>query len=320
MRREMYPIDIHSEISLTSRTKTNGKSLIIRLILVGLTFLFAVGGNMLLGFVGIPFLGFIAGLIIGLWLSLVIWNRYTEKQEAVIENPDENKAMKFFKINLGREDFIDEVPVIEYTNGDKAVILSMSLGNQTKAGKQIIQEFLDTLFSTCHRNKIKFKIFTTVEEWEDSDIYDRLLKTYGRINDAKLKAALFESITVQSEDFAKSKVMQMNFIFIDREFELSKLKTVIDYVASFRENGLRLSSFRSMRWNTQAMTVRLFCRFLGIKLIDSSPLAERNQVYLDTKALVRPFSPDLFYNRPRLTGHLTNTLARKVRSPIKKGK
>jgi len=321
MRREIYPLDVHSEITLTSKSKTSGKSLFIRLILAGLTFLFAIGGNMLLGFLGVPFLGFIAGLIVGLWLSLVIWNKHIEREEAVIENPDENKAMRFFKINLGREDYIDDVPIIEYTNGDKAVILSISLGNQTEPGKQIIQEFLDMMFSICHKNKIKFKIFTTVEEWEDSDIHDRLLKTYGRINDAKLKAALFESITAQSEDFAKSKVLQLNFIFIDREFELSKLKTVIDYVASFREERLRLSSFRSMRWNTQEMTVRLFCRFLGIKLIDSSPLADRNQVYLDTKALVRPFSPDLFYSSPRLTSHLTNTLARKVRSPItKKGR
>ena len=312
----MYPLDIHSEITLTSKSKTDGKGLFIRLILVGLTFLFAIGGNMLLGFLGVPFLGFIAGLIVGIWIALLVWNRFVEKEEALIENPDENKAMKFFKITLGREEYLDGTPVIEYSNGDKAVILSLSLGNQTPEGQRIITEFLDTLFSTCHKNKIKFKIFTTIEEWENSDVHDRLLKVYGKIHDDKLKATLFESITVQSEDFAKSKVMQINFIFFDREFTLGKLRTVIDFVESFRANGLKLSSIRSLRWNTQEMAVRLFCRFLGIKLIDSSPLADRDQVYLDTKALVRPFNPDLFYSSPRLTVHLTNTLARKVRSPI----
>jgi len=312
----MYPLDIHSEISLASKSKTNGKGMLIRLILVGLTFLFAIGGNMLLGFLGIPFLGFVGGLIIGIWVAMVVWNKFAEKEEALIENPDENKAMKFFKITLGREEFIDKIPVIEYSNGDKAVLLSISLGNQTQTGKQIITEFLDTLFHTCHKNKIKFKIFTTIEEWEDSDVHDRLLKTYGRIHDDKLKTALFESITVQSEDFSKSKIMQLNFIFIDREFDLDKLRTVIDYVEVFRSEALRLSSFRAMRWNTQEMAVRLFCRFLGIKLIDSSPLSDKTNVYLDTKALVRPFNPDLFFNSPKLTSHLTNTLARRIRSPI----
>lgn len=311
----MYPLDIHSEISLSSKSKPEGKGIIVRLILAGLALLLAVGGNMLLGYLGIPFLGFIGGLILGIWIALMVWNKYSEKEEALLENPDENKAMKFFRITLGREEFIDKVPVIEYSNGDKTVILSISLGNQTAGGQTVITEFLDTLFSTCHKNKIKFKIFTTVEEWEDSDIYGRLLNTYGRIHDEKLKAVLFESINVQSEEFSKSKIMQMNFIFIDREFDLNKLRTVIDYVESFRSSGLKLSSFRSMRWNTQETAVRLFCRFLGIKLIDSSPLADKTNVYLDMKSLVRPFNPNLFYTNPKLTGHLTNTQAHKVRSP-----
>ncbi|MCL1934898.1 MAG: hypothetical protein FWF57_00740 [Defluviitaleaceae bacterium] len=74
---------------------------------------------------------------------------------------------------------------------------------------------------------------------------------------------------------------------------------------------------RHLLFNTEQMALRPFCKFLGIKLIDSSPLADKNQVYLDTKSLVRPFNPDLFYSSPRLTRHLTNTMAKKFRSPKK---
>ena len=311
----MYPLDIHSEISLKSKTNSEGKKLLIRLILAGLAFLFAVGGNFLFGYFGIPFMGVIVGLIVGIFLAMLIWNKVLEKEDAVIENPDENKALKFFKITLGRCEFLNEVPIIEYTNGDKAVILSISLGNQTVPGQQLVVDFFDNLFSLCHKQKIKFKIFTTVEEWEDSDVHERLLSTYGKVHDQKLKAVLFESISVQSEDFAKSKILQVNIIFMDREFSLSKLRAVIDYVEAFREEGFKLSSFRSLRWNNQEKVVRLFCRFLGIKLIDSSPLADRSQVYLDTKALVRPYNPDLFFSSPKLTSHLTNTHAKRIRSP-----
>jgi len=316
MEREVYPLDVHSEISLSSKSKTDGKGFLIKLILFGVVVLFAIGGNLALSYFEIPFMGFIAGLLIGIWISMLIWNKFMEREEALIENPEENKTMKFFKLTLGRGDFIGDVPVIEYTNGDKAIILSLSLGNQTTVGRGLVVDFLDILFSTCHKNRIKFKIFTTIEEWEDSDVYDRLLKVYGKVHDERLRAAMFESISVQSEDFAKSKILQMNFIFIDRDYELHKLKTVIDYVESFREGALKLSSLRSLRWNSQERTVRLFCRFLGIKLIDSSPLADKSQVYLDTKALVRPFNPDNFFSSPKLTSHLTNTLAKRVRVPI----
>jgi len=317
MRREMYPLDIHSEISGSYRHKSDSKGLIIKLVLVALVFVFAILGNMLLGFLGVPFLGFIAGLLIGMWISLLIGNKISERNEELIENPDENKAMKFFKINLGREEFVEDTPVIEYTNGDKAIILSISLGNQTQSGHHILADFLDNLFSICHKNRIKFRIFTTNEGWEDSDIQDRLLRKYGKIHDTKLKSVLFESISKQSIDFEKSNIMQINIIFIDRDFSLNKLRTVISYVNTFKEKDLKLSSIRHLRFNTETMALRLFCKFLGIKLIDSSPLADKNQVYLDTKSLVRPFNSDLFYSSPRLTRHLTNTMAKKFRSPKK---
>ena len=316
MEREMYLLDIHSEITMTSKNRSDGKSIIIRLVLVGLVFGFAFGGNFLLAYLGIPFLGFVAGLLIGFWIALIIWNKIVEREEAIIENPDENKALKFFKITLGREEFVKDVPIIEYTNGDKAIILSIVMGNQTLPGKQIVQGFYDVLFNTCHKNHIKFKIFTTMEEWEDSDLHNSLLKTYGNIYDQKLKSVLFESINVQSEDFSKSKIIQTNIIFMDRDYTLSKLHTVIDIIETFKNNDMKLSSIRSMRWNTQEQVVRLFCRFLGIKLIDSSPLADKTNVFLDTKALVRPFDPDLFFTSPRLTSHLTNTYASRIRVPI----
>lgn len=320
IRRGMYPTDIHSEVSLSNRSSNSGKSIIIRVILIAMVLGCAVGGNILLSRFGVPFLGIILGLIVGVLIALLVWNYFTNKEEAAIENPEDNKALKFFKISLGSEEYLDDAPVIEYSNGDKAVILSLSMGNQTHSGEVITEEFLDDLFHMCHKQNIKFRIFTTIEEWEDSEMHESLLETYGKIRDKKLKSHLFESILSQSIDFGKSKIFQINIIFTDNTYNLNKLKSVVDFIASFKETGVKLSSFRSVRWNTQSKAVSLFCSFLGTKLIDSSPLADKNAVYLDTKVLIRPFLLDEFFASNKLTKHLTNTMAIKSRTPkIKKG-
>lgn len=315
MFRERFPLNVHSEISMANEgVSLQTKKNILRVALAGLSVVIAYIASQFLKNTPFMIVGGIAGLALGIGVSSFIWNKFlVDLDMEKFEESRSNKIFKFFKLSLSegidsRE--VEEVQAIRYLTGEYAIFLTISIGNITNLGEQLTEEFFDKLFLLCHKQQIKIKIFTLKDDWDSSDMHLLYLRRLSRNHDKKLRKTLSRIDEHQSEVFSKSFVNRLCFVFYVPRSKLNKLKMITGFVSSWISVNLVMSSIREIKWQDRQSAIKLSCDYLGTKLIDVSPLADKEKkIVLDIRKLVRPHKPDTFFTDQRTAMSAVDTNA-----------
>ena len=310
--RNFFPINVHSEISSQADgIDTKTKLGFVRILLAGLIFTTAWIGNRALSNTPFVLIGTILGIIAGIGISVFVWNKFIVDQRLEkFETTRGNKIFKFMKIALTSShdgNKIGDVETFRYTTGEVAVMLSISIGNTTESGEAVTEEFFDRLFKMCHQSRIRIKPFTDKDEWENSTMHKKFLKRVAYSRDEKLKATLIAIDRHQSKIFAKSFVPRMSFIFLVDNVRLRVLTQVVTFVEQWRLENFNTSSMREMIWQPKVEVVKITTNFLGAKLIDMSPVADKSKrTSIEVLQRAKPHRNDLFFVDSRVARSLVD--------------
>lgn len=301
MSRNRFPLNIHSAISMANegvslRTK---KTLVIAF-LVFITLIITWAGYNIFKGTKLSILAGLISLCIAIGISVFLYNHFIiNKQEDTLEDSHGNKIFKFFKLSLNSgydEQNVDRVECSRYISGDLVVGLKLSLGHLTKTSETITEEFFDSIFGMSHSQKIKIDVFTIPEDWETSDMHIEYLKRLTSIGDIKLKTTLSKLDEYQSEIYKDSSVVNIIILFQVANNKTSQLIPIIRYVAGWKKENLKHSSLRTISWVTRQELIKNCCDYLGTKMIDVSPLANKEEkIVLDIRKMVRPYPEDTFF-------------------------
>lgn len=301
MSRNRFPLNVHSAISMSNEgVSLRTKKMLVIVFLIFITLVITWAGYNMFKDTQLGVLAGVISLCIAIGISVFLYNHFvTNKQEDVLEDSHRNKIFKFFKLSLSAgydEQEIDGVECSHYISGDLVAGLKLSLGHLTKTGEAITEEFLDSLFGMSHSQQIKIDVFTIPEDWETSDMHILYLKKLASIRDPKLRATLSKLDEYQSEIYKDSSIVNIIILFQTVSSKTKQLVPIIRYVAGWKKESLKHSSLRTIAWVTRQELVKHCCDYLGTKMIDISPLANKEEkIVLDIRKMVRPYPEESFF-------------------------
>lgn len=294
MPRERFPLNVQSEVSVSnSGISIQTKKSMMILVLVFLTGIITWLFYILLKDTPFRIVSLLIGFVIGLVISIFIYNNIlTNKDREAFEDSKSNKIFKFFKLSIGTgfdNKTIKDVECTKFMSGQYVISLSMSVGNTNLIKEKITEKFLDSILTIAHNEKYKIKIYTVPNNWVQSDLRRMYLQRLAKVHDKKLRNTLSMIDSYQTDHiFNKSSVPTIVIAFVVNKAKLDTLSIIIDFVSNWVGKNKRLSSLREIKWLTRSELVEVDCQYLGTKMVDVSPLANKDEnVVLDLRKMIR---------------------------------
>lgn len=210
--------------------------------------------------VGIPMWATI--LIVLLITALIGWGivrhfviREDDKYEEYSASKSASLANYFYIRNKTDLEKIDSVPIHEYTDGNFAILLSITYGTNSEVGNRENKLFFTEVFKRILKQGLSVRTYNIPEDFSDSDEYKTYMSKVSKCDDIKLKNFMVDLLDYDIK-INKARSELLNTILLIRTqnpYQIEFLDTVIrGILKSFREyntsiRGLKFLDSEQMR-------------------------------------------------------------------------